>query len=149
MWPFPSPLKATWYYWSVLAGCLLIATHVTTLRQNTEFHLVYVIKLSWNVVLVTFIFLSRSAPLSILFSERKCFGADQMFKIWLTFQLVLRVSYPRTVECGSLSEMGLTWTCNYSEAWGHAPSGNIEICAPWKAQNALEILQILRFLNLK
>ena len=83
VWPFPSPLKATWYYWSVLAGCLLIATHVTTLRQNTEFHLVYVIKLSWNVVLVTLwenIIVKERTTVNFIF-WKKMLWCWQMFKV--------------------------------------------------------------------
>ena len=55
-----------------------------------------------------------------------------------------------TMEWGTdlqLSELGLTWMWKHLEARG--VRGNFEIWAPWMAENALEILQILCFLYLK
>ena len=64
----------------------------------------------------------------------------------------LTVENVHVVNHGVRDTVRLTWTWKHSEARGdrgHAPPGNFEIWAPWKAENVLEILQSLCFLYLK
>ena len=86
VWPSPSPLNPSWYYWSLLTGWSCIVTHChNTVAKCAEFHLVYVMKLSSNVVPatirtnITFVCFVQERTSVNFKSERKCCGVDQMF----------------------------------------------------------------------
>ena len=117
---------------------------VTTLWQNAEFHLVYVIKLISNVVpatlwtIITFrIFVKKHTSVNFN-SERKCCGVDQTFLKDVTnvptrSQIILsklgKICQEFTVENVHVVNHGvrntcfikwdrLTWTWKHSEAGG-------------------------------
>ena len=94
-------------------------------------------------------FLSRSAPLSISISERKCCGVDQMFlKVWLTWQLVLRVSCPnweRFVRNWTVENVHVVnwvrdaclfeWDRNNVNVKAFGSEGGLGACSPGKLWN--------------
>ena len=144
----------SWYYWSLLTGCLRIATHChnTVAKRWILLSLCHKNKLkccagdSLNKYYIR-IFVKKRTSVNFNF-ERKYCGVDQMFLKDVTnvptrSQSILsklgKIRQELTVE--NVLNNGARDTC--FTKW------NFEIWAPSMAENALGILEILCFLYLK
>ena len=85
MWPSPSPLNPSWYYWSLLTGCLRMVTlcHNTVAKSWISLSICHktIFKCragdSLNKYYIRIFVKER--PSVKFSSERKCCGVDQMF----------------------------------------------------------------------
>ena len=164
VWPSPSPLNPSWYYWSLLTGCLRIVTHC----HNTVAKRWISLSICHKTILRScagdpsnkyYIRIFVKDHTSVNFNSKiKCCGLDQMFledvanvpnrsqsipsKLGKIRQELTVKMCMWWMEWGmhvQLSEIGSTWTWKHWESRGvrgHAPPGNFEIWAPWMAENA-------------